>query len=406
MTFWPSQRSEALSLPEVRLPAIGVPTEVVLSGIGRVEDNSSQVGEVFPTIRVTTVMRTRQLTTDHRQRAERRYALYRGPGVWELTFEGRPTIFKHEQGALYVACLLLEPPDEPIHAVALELKARKMAGEAAGAEDVIQQRNLGLDDAEAVRNLRRQQRELEAALEDDLESEPAKSVARREIEKISEFLRKNSWRSQDSAQKCVRAVAMALRRLHTHLGRAVDVQGKPHPVLGGFAQHLRKHMLNPSGRGGGHGGARIALPRRAAALPTSRRRGWFGAGRRTGYSSNRFCAPIQGEIKRLESKVQRPRGGRAGPKSIGLSRRLIGRELGATGFRACWKGQGGQPVAEVSLVETGLVKHGKEFAVDANGGGVGPCHGFHVVDLVDAAEIVHSPQATAATAAAPSDPAS
>jgi len=31
---------------------------------------------------------------------------------------------------------------------------------------------------------------------------------------------------------------------------------KPHPVLQAFARHLREHLLSPSGRGGGHGGAR------------------------------------------------------------------------------------------------------------------------------------------------------
>ena len=52
-------------------------------------------------------MKTNQQTTDQGQRYERRYALRRGLGFWELTFEGRQAIFKHELGALYVACLLL-----------------------------------------------------------------------------------------------------------------------------------------------------------------------------------------------------------------------------------------------------------------------------------------------------------
>jgi hypothetical protein len=61
------------------------------------------------------------------------YALRRGLGFWALTFEGRQAIFKHELGALYVACLLLDSPPEPLHAVALALalKAReKFAGQA------------------------------------------------------------------------------------------------------------------------------------------------------------------------------------------------------------------------------------------------------------------------------------
>ena len=96
-------------------------------------------------------MRTRQLTTGHRQPDERHYALCRGLGFWELTFEGRQAIFKHELGALYVACLPLDPPSEPIHAVALALKAREMGGQAPGPAEVIQQRSLGLEDAAAVR---------------------------------------------------------------------------------------------------------------------------------------------------------------------------------------------------------------------------------------------------------------
>ena len=96
----------------------------------------------------------------HRQRDEHRYALRRGLGFWELIFESRRAVFKHEQGTLYVACLLLDPPSEPIHAMALALKARKINGQAPGEAELIQERNLGLDDAEAVRNLRRKQRAL------------------------------------------------------------------------------------------------------------------------------------------------------------------------------------------------------------------------------------------------------
>src|ERR1017187_9985532 len=112
-------------------------------------------------------MKTRSLITDHRKPIEHRYALRRGLGFWELTFEGRQAIFKHEQGAQYVACLLLDPPREPIHAVALALKAREMSGGAAGSAEFVQQRSLGLDDAAEVRALGRRQRELERVLVDD-----------------------------------------------------------------------------------------------------------------------------------------------------------------------------------------------------------------------------------------------
>ena len=195
---------------------------------------------------------------DEREHPIGRYALRRGLGTWEVTFEGRQDSFRDEQGAEYVVWLLLHPPPEPMHAIALVLEAGQMAGHSPGAAGVIQQRSLGRDDAEAVRNLRRQARQLEAVLAEELESEPVKAEARRKREEILEFLRTSSWRSQDSAQKCVRAVTRAIKRFHSYLARGVDAEGKPHPVLQAFARHLREHLLMPSGRGGGQGGARAA----------------------------------------------------------------------------------------------------------------------------------------------------
>ncbi len=77
-------------------------------------------------------MKTNRKITDHNHRDKRQYALRRGLGFWEVTYEGPRAIFKHELGALYVACLLLDPPPEPIHAVALALKARDMSRQSPG----------------------------------------------------------------------------------------------------------------------------------------------------------------------------------------------------------------------------------------------------------------------------------
>jgi hypothetical protein len=49
-------------------------------------------------------------------------------------------------------------------------------------------------------------------LEDKLASERVKAEARWEQGEILEFLRENPWRSQDGAQKCVRAVTKAIKR--------------------------------------------------------------------------------------------------------------------------------------------------------------------------------------------------
>ena len=51
---------------------------------------------------------------------------------------------------------------------------------------------------------------------------------------------------------------MAIKRFHARLAGAVDAEGRPHAVLRAFARHLHEHLLIPSGRGGGHGGARAA----------------------------------------------------------------------------------------------------------------------------------------------------
>jgi hypothetical protein len=203
-------------------------------------------------------MKPNRHTTDHHHQGGCPYALRWGLGTWEVTFAGWRDSFADQQGADYVAWLLLHPPPEPIHAVALALEATRTPGYTPGAADVIQQRSLGLDDAEAVRDLRRKVRQLEAVLADVLESEPVKAEARRERDEILEWLRKNPWRSQDCAQKCVRAVSKAITRLQSHLARGVDAEGNVHPVLQAFAEHLRQHLLVPSGRGGGQGGARLA----------------------------------------------------------------------------------------------------------------------------------------------------
>src|ERR1035437_255103 len=197
-------------------------------------------------------MNARQLTTDHRQQDERRYALCRGVDYWALAFEGRETVFKHELGALYVAYLLRNPPREPLHGVALALKAKMKLGQPASPTEVLQERVMGLEDAAAVRALWRRQRELERILHDRLEIEPVKAEAQRELEEITEHLRQSPWLSRHGAERCARAVAVAIRRLHVHLAAAVDAEGRPDVVLRAFALHLQEYLLAPSGRGGAH----------------------------------------------------------------------------------------------------------------------------------------------------------
>jgi hypothetical protein len=195
-------------------------------------------------------MRTLQ-TNDCRDPAGCQYALWRGVDYWALVLAGEEAVFKHELGATYVAYLLREQAREPIHGVALALKAREMFAQAAEPGEILEEQTMDLQEAAAVRGLWRRQRELERVLGDRLESEPVKAEALRELEEITEHLRRSPWLSRHEAERCARAMGVAIKRLHGRLAAAVDAEGAPDEVLRAFARHLHEYLLVPSGRGGG-----------------------------------------------------------------------------------------------------------------------------------------------------------
>src|SRR5258706_233325 len=49
------------------------------------------------------------------------YGIRKHISFWAVDFKGQTAVFDHEQGAFYVAYLLLNPPSEPIHGLALEV---------------------------------------------------------------------------------------------------------------------------------------------------------------------------------------------------------------------------------------------------------------------------------------------
>jgi hypothetical protein len=108
-----------------------------------------------------------------------------------------------------------------------------MSGPPPGPDEVLEQRSMGLEDAAKVRALWRRQRELERVFEDRLEIEPVKAEALRELEEVTEYLRQSSWLSRHGAERCARAVAVAIKRFHARLAGAVDAEGKPHPGVAG-----------------------------------------------------------------------------------------------------------------------------------------------------------------------------
>jgi hypothetical protein len=183
---------------------------------------------------------------------ECQYALRREANSWEVTFQGRQASFKHELGGLYVAYLLLHPPPEPIHGVALALHARQWLGQPASPAEALQQRVMGLEDAASVRALWRRQHELERVIEDRHELERVQAEVLRELEEITEHLRQSPWLSRHGAERCALAVNVAIKRLHARLAAAVYAPGKPDAVLRAFALHLHEYLLVPSGRGGAY----------------------------------------------------------------------------------------------------------------------------------------------------------
>ena len=213
-------------------------------------------------------------------------------------FQGRQGVFPHELGALYVACLLLGPPREPLQAVALALQAKKRLGGLAGPDELLQQRGLGLEAPATIRALWQRQSELERVLQDRREPEPVKAEALRELEQITDYLRQTPWMSRHGAERCACAVGVAIRHLYAHLARAVRADGKPDEVLRAFAEHLREHLLLPSGRGARNGRTHAWTPP-----------GWFI-----------YVPPqrVAWEVQCLKSKVQsrKPEGEVKSPANV------------------------------------------------------------------------------------------
>jgi hypothetical protein len=203
------------------------------------------------------------------------FALRKGLGFWELTFDSRHADIKHERGIFYVAWLLTHRPPHPIHALDLISKIPEIYRHQLGLTHItdpgtgkqatlesgarFQERSLSLDDAESLRALFRKQKELEAILDDESESEPAKHEALLELEAIAEFLKQYGRRTQTNAQRAADSVRKSITRFHHHLAGAKDADGNPHPVLVPFADHIEKCILIPSRRYHGNRFARSGL---------------------------------------------------------------------------------------------------------------------------------------------------
>jgi hypothetical protein len=196
--------------------------------------------------------------------AQPRYSLRKGHGFWQLILAGQEAFFKHEQGAYYVKHLLLSPPPQPIHGLALALKINSLHKRPQAAAEVtspltgktitpgddarVDELALALEEAESARALRRTQLQLEAIVDNEDTSEPVREEALRDLTAIYDYQKRKAHRTTDAAQKAVRAVRMAITRLQRRLARATDTRGNPDTVLRAFAEHIDRYILTPSAR--------------------------------------------------------------------------------------------------------------------------------------------------------------
>src|SRR5260221_13440574 len=153
------------------------------------------------------------------------YGIRKHIPFWAVDFEGQTAVFDHEQGAYYVAYLLLNPPDEPIHGMALEIKSLAYFGEhlkcpgvtemvdpstgetmILACDAIFEQRNFALDDADSIRPLRRKQLELEAILDNEHASEPVKVEVQLELAELYACQKMSRSETMTTAQNAVRAV--------------------------------------------------------------------------------------------------------------------------------------------------------------------------------------------------------
>ena len=164
--------------------------------------------------------------------------------IWEITFDGRTAHCTNETGLQYVAYLLLtNPPWEPICGATL---AARVFGYAE-----IQELNLGRKDIASRPVLPNKIKELKALLESDTATGVEKNEAQKELDELNQAIEHAGRRPETNTEKAVRAVRKAIQRLHKNLAGRKDEKGAPHPVFVPFAEHIRKHLMEPSSRYGG-----------------------------------------------------------------------------------------------------------------------------------------------------------
>jgi len=246
-----------LARAEPVLLSIGIPMWRSNSPVQPIDRSIQQSTSPSPTIQKST-----------NPPIHRSFSLRKGHGYWTLRFEGREIVIKHERGIFYIVWLL-EHPNERIHALDLMAKIPEIYRQQLALTEItdpetgkpvtlesharLQERSLSLDDAQALRAVFRKQKELEAILDDQDESEPVKAEALHELEELTEFQRQHAHRHRSNAQLATDSVHKAIARFHKHLATS------GHSLLTEFADHINESILIPSRRFHGNRFARTGL---------------------------------------------------------------------------------------------------------------------------------------------------
>ena len=191
-----------------------------------------------------------------------RYALHREGSLWRLTFEEGRAILKHEQGICYVAAMLSQPRErvKKLNLAARYSSPRSQGGgieiydpatgrhEPPASMEPVHEAALAADDDQARRDYQTRARELKETIDDPTETERAKVAAREELEAIAAHLSKDNRTVRDPTKAAADAVRISIHRFRRNLVERDDTVSSPLLVRRGFARHLQRYLLVPSGR--------------------------------------------------------------------------------------------------------------------------------------------------------------
>jgi len=182
---------------------------------------------------------------------QRRFALRKGDGTWELTYEYEPGSFRRSAGTEFID-YFLKHPRQPIHPVVLLAKMQGL--------DPVQQRSAALDDADATTEYLEEMERLRGVIASDRKSAAEKKVASEELAQLEQCESYIYHRTFDKASRAAKSVRQAIRRVIESLEKARDEQGRPHRVLNAFAAHLKQYLLGPSQPGSASAGHLVYEP--------------------------------------------------------------------------------------------------------------------------------------------------